>query len=202
MAPSDPYFLGYRLAELTRLQQQAQHLAGASNWLFDQLDLPRGARVIEIGCGPQGCLELLAERVGPQGTVVGLERSADAVALARQFVAEHHQDNVEVLHGDARATGLPCASFDLAMARLVLVNVSEPEQIVAEMVALVRPGGVVALHEVDWVTQLCDPPLPALSRLMQVVETSAQLTGVDLFIGRRLPRLLRDTGLVEVQVHP
>jgi SAM-dependent methyltransferase len=202
MVPSDPYFLGYRQAELARLQQQAQELTEASRWLFDQLDLPQGGQVIEIGCGPQGCLELLAERVGPRGTVVGLERNAETVQLARQFIAGRQLVNVEVLRGDGRATRLPRASFDLATARLVLVNMPEPEEIVAEMVALVRPGGVVALHEVDWVTHLCDPPLPAWDRLMQALETSAQLTGVDLFIGRRLPRLLRAAGLVEVQVQP
>jgi ubiquinone/menaquinone biosynthesis C-methylase UbiE len=202
MAPPDPYFLGCRQAELARLQDQAQQLAEEARWLFDQLDLPHGARVIELGCGPQGCLDLLAERVGPQGTVVGLERSEEAVQLARQFVADHHLGNVEVLHGDARATGLPRASFDLATARLVLVNVPEPEQIVAEMVALVRPGGVVALHEADSVTNLCDPPLPAWSRLMEARETYARMHGIDSFVGRRVPRLLRAAGLVEVQTQP
>src|SRR5690348_8603627 len=92
MASSDPYFLGYRPTELTRLQQQAQQLAEEARWLFDQLDLPPGAQVIEIGCGPQGCLDLLAERVGPQGAVVGLERNAASVQLAQQFVAERHLD--------------------------------------------------------------------------------------------------------------
>jgi SAM-dependent methyltransferase len=202
MAPSDPYFPGYRQAEQERLQLQAQQLAKEARWLFDQLDLPQGARTLEIGCGPQGCLDLLAERVGPQGAVVGLERSAEAVQLARQFVSERHLDNVEVLHGDARAAGLPRASFDLATARLVLVNVPEPEQIVAEMVALVRPGGMVALHEVDWVSHLCDPPLPALSRLVECLETYARMNGIDLFIGRRVPRLLRAAGLEEVQTRP
>ena len=73
MAHSDSYFLGYRQAELTRLQQQAQQLAEESTWLVDQLDIPRGGRVIEIGCGPQGCLDLLAERVGPEGSVIGVQ---------------------------------------------------------------------------------------------------------------------------------
>jgi hypothetical protein len=54
MMQSDPYFLGYRQAELARLQHQAEDLAPESNWLFDQLGLPLGARVIEIGCGPRG----------------------------------------------------------------------------------------------------------------------------------------------------
>jgi SAM-dependent methyltransferase len=107
-----------------------------------------------------------------------------------------------VLQGDAHATGLPRASFDLTTARLVLVNVPEPEQIVAEMVALVRPGGMVALHEADYVSHLCDAPHPAWSRLMQALETYAQENGIDLFIGRRVPRLLREAGLMEVQTHP
>ena len=101
----------------------------------------RRARVVEIGCGPQGCLDLLAERVGSRGSVVGVERGEDAVDLARRFARERGLANVELSHADARATGLPRGSFDLATARLVLVNVPDPEEIVAEMVALVRPGG-------------------------------------------------------------
>lgn len=74
MTQADPYFLGHRQAEQARLQVQGRELASEANWLFDQLDLPLGARVIELGCGPRGCLDLLSERVGPQGTVVGLEQ--------------------------------------------------------------------------------------------------------------------------------
>ncbi len=90
--------------------------------------------------------------------MIGVERNAESVQLARQFVADHHLNTVEVLHGDARATGLPRASFDLATDRLALVVAPEPEQIIQEMVALVRPGGMVALHEGDFVSHLCDPP--------------------------------------------
>ena len=85
-------------------------------------------------------LELLSERVGPQGTVVGLEKSADFVASARKFVADRPLTNVEVMQGDARATNLPRESFDVVFARLVLCNVPEPEDIAAEMAALLRPG--------------------------------------------------------------
>jgi hypothetical protein len=99
-----------------------------------------------------------------------------------------------------RATGLPRDSFDLTTAQLVLPVAPEPEQIIAEMVALVRPGGMVALHEVDLVTHLCDPPLPAWSQLVQARLTYAQINGNDLFIGRRVARLLRAAGLVEVQI--
>jgi len=76
--------------------------------------------------------------------------SADAVALAQHYLAEQKIENVEVRQGNGKATGLPRESFDLATARLVLVNIPEPERIIAEMAALVKPGGVVALHETEW----------------------------------------------------
>ena len=81
--------------------------------------------------------------------MVGVERGEDAVELTRRFARERELANVEVLHADARKTGLPRGSFDLATARLVLVNVPNPEEIVAEMIALACVGGVVSFHEAD-----------------------------------------------------
>jgi SAM-dependent methyltransferase len=198
----DPYLLGYRTVEQDRLERQADELADESTALFDRIGVGSGWRVVEIGCGPRGCLGLLAARVGAAGRVVGMERSADSVARARCFVADSGLDNVEVREADARVTGLPSGTFDLATARLVLVNVPNPEEIVAEMVRLVRPGGVVALHEADSTIQRCDPPHAAQDRLLALLAAYAELNGIDRAIGVRAPRMLRDAGLVDVRVHP
>jgi len=93
-------------------------------------------------------------------------------------------------------------SFDFATARLVLVNIPEPERIVSEMTKLVKPGGVVALHEVDWGVHLYDPPLAALERLLRLFIDYSKANGIDSFVGRRLPRMLRAAGLADVQVKP
>jgi ubiquinone/menaquinone biosynthesis C-methylase UbiE len=201
-ASGDQYFLGYRSAEQRRLQRQAEQLAGEAAWLLDGVGPLEGARVVELGCGPRGYLDALSERVGPNGRVVGVERSFDAVALARLLVFRRGLRNVQLMHGDARSTGLPSAGFDFATARLVLVNVPRPEEIVAETVRLVRPGGVVAFHEADALTDICDPPLEAWTRLGDVLTRYATLNRIDRFVGRRLPRLLREAGLVDVQVRP
>jgi SAM-dependent methyltransferase len=198
----DQYVLGYREAEQERLQHQAQQLAHESSWLFDRIGITPGAHVVEIGCGPHGCLELLSERVGPSGRVVGVERSAEAVALARTMVSARTVGNVEVLERDARSTGLPRGSFDLATSHLVLVNVPQPEQIVAEAAALVRPGGRVAFHEADYVSHVCDPPLEAWTRLVDLLLVYSEMNGIDPLVGRRLPRLLRKAGLVDIRVNP
>lgn len=202
MAYNEQYFLGHSAVEQRRLQQQAGELAEESAELFDQIGLEQGSRVVEIGCGPQGCLELLSSRVGPAGSVVGVELSQHAAELAREFLRERRINNVEVRQGHAADTGLPREYFDLVTARLVLVNIPEPEKIVAEMVALVRRGGVVALHEADWIAHVCDPPLPAWDRLRQVLDAYSDSKGIDLYIGRRIGRMLRDAGLMDVQVKP
>lgn len=202
MSEPDPYFLGYRQAEQDRLGRQAEELAADSNWLFDQVGVQAGWRVIEIGCGPQGCLGLLAGRVGATGRVVGVERSDEQVQRARRFVAQGHLTNVDVLHADGRGTGLPEQSFDLATARLVLVNVPQPQVLVQEMARLVRPDGVVALHEAESTTQRCDPPHPAQTRLLELLNTSAERDGIDRTIGSKLPRLMREAGLVDIHLQP
>jgi ubiquinone/menaquinone biosynthesis C-methylase UbiE len=202
MTDPDPYVLGYRAAEQQRLQRQAQELAHESSWLFDRIGVANGARVVEIGCGPRGCLDLLAARVGPSGRVVGVERSADAVALARQLIAERRFENVEVLERDARSTGLPHGAFDAVTARLVLVNIPQPEQVVAEAVALARPGGWVAFHEADYVSHVCDPPSAAWTRLLELLQAYSERNGIDPWVGRKVPRLLRQAGLVEIGVNP
>lgn len=202
MVEASEYLLGHSASEEQRLVRQAQELAEESSWLFDQLDLREGSRAIDLGCGPRGALEQLSARVGPSGAVVGLDRSGDTLALARAFVAERRLGNVALVQGDARATGQPPGSFDLVHARLVLVNVPRPEEIVREMVALARPGGAVASHEADYLPHRCDPPCEAWDRLLAVYQAHSHDRGVDLFVGRRTHRLLREAGLTDIQVRP
>jgi SAM-dependent methyltransferase len=198
----DTYLLGHRSSEQERLQQQAEFLVDEANALFDQIGITPGARVVEIGCGPRGCLDLLAGRVGPTGAVVGVEPNGDAVARARRYVDDRGLRNVQVIQADGRSSGLPAEAFDVVTARLVLVNVPQPHEIVAEAFRLVRPGGAVAFHEADAVSRLCDPPLEAWTQLFDVIKAYSRRNGIDIHVARALPRLLGDAGLVDVGVRP
>jgi SAM-dependent methyltransferase len=202
MILEDQYFLGYRSEEHDRLRAQAEDFQSEAAWLFDQVGPLEGKAVVELGVGPRGCLDELAARVGPDGTVIGVERDAESVELARKFVVDRTLDNVDVQQGDARATGLPGDGFDFVTERLIMHNVPRPEEIVAEAVRLVRPGGWVAFHEGDRRGQSCDPPAEAWDRLMEVSQRYAERNSIDLFVGRRLPGLLRRAGLVDVRVRP
>jgi SAM-dependent methyltransferase len=196
-SPEQPaeYHLGASQPELDRLVQQAEVFAGEARWLLDQLPIAPDWRALDVGCGPLGILDLLDERIGEQGEVVGLDLVPRMLDLARAVLAQRGLGRVRLVQGDASGTGLPRESFDLVHQRLVLVNVETPERIVAEIAALARPGGWVALEEIDAISHVCDPPHPSFDRLLQA--EIGVWTG-DLAIGRKLPRLLRAAGLTEI----
>jgi ubiquinone/menaquinone biosynthesis C-methylase UbiE len=193
------YTLGTNSAEQDRLRQQDADLRGQSLTLLSHVELEPGQRAIDLGCGPQGILDLLADRVGPGGHVVGLDAIPDHVALARAFVDQHALTNVHIVEGDARRTGLPAESFDLAHARRMLVNIPRPAEVVAEMVRLVRPGGWLACMEPD-VIAVCHPQHSAWDRLCEVFFAVFHQDGADPRIGRSVAQMYRDAGLVDVGV--
>ena len=199
---AQPYLLGHSEDEDLRLRKQGAELRPESAWLFDRISLDAGSRAIDLGCGPLGVLDLLSERVGSTGHVIGIDKNRQSVAIAKRFVADRALKNVEVVQGDATATRLPGASFDLVHARLVLVNVPYVEAVIREMVRLARPGGVVASHEADYVSHFCDPPLRAWDRLFEIFRAYSYAHRIDLFVGRRMHHLPRPAGLADIEVNP
>ena len=200
MSEPDLYLLGRAGPEEARLKRQIANLAPDSDQQLERVGIKPGERVVDLGCGPGGALHLIGKRVGPTGSVLGIERDPHFVELARRFVAGHALPQVEVREGDAYATGLPRRSFDGAHMRLVLVNVPRPELIVLEMVSLVRPGGWIASFEADFLAHICDPPLAAWDRLLAAYSAYSTARGIDLNIGRRLHRLFRDAGVEAISV--
>ena len=80
---SVPYVLGGTLTEQQRLIAQAQGLEAHARWMLDRITIAPGSRAVDIGCGPIGIMNLLADRVGPDGAVVGVEREPRFVEMAR-----------------------------------------------------------------------------------------------------------------------
>jgi SAM-dependent methyltransferase len=138
------YTLGSGGIEQERLRRQADDLRPRSEELFARLSVQPGWNTLDLGCGPAGNLGLLAGLTAPGGHVTGVDVNPDHVRLAGDFAAARGMGNVTVRCADARATGLPAGSFDLVYARLLLINIPWPGDVVAEMARLARPGGWVA----------------------------------------------------------
>jgi SAM-dependent methyltransferase len=194
------YALGTNAAERDRLRRQAEELHDHSATLLDHVGVQPGWSAIDLGCGPRGIIDLLAERVGPAGRVTGLDYNPDSVAVAREFAASRGLANVAIVKGDARRTRLPASSFDVVHTRTLLINIPDPAEVVAEMVRLAKPGGWVAAMEPDVVLSLCYPPHPAWDRLVELFLQVQAGDAADPYVGRRLPELLREAGLEDVGV--
>ncbi|MFQ6540099.1 MULTISPECIES: methyltransferase domain-containing protein [Aphanothece] len=110
--------------------------------------LLEGRRVLDLGCGSGRDVYLLAQLVGPDGTVVGVDMTAEQLAVAeahRHFHAEQFgYANVKFLEGrieELQALDLEPASFDVVISNCV-VNLSTNKRAVLEGVhRLLRPGG-------------------------------------------------------------
>lgn len=73
-SPTVPYVLGGTQTEQQRLAAQAQGLENPTRWMLDQINIKAGIKAVDVGCGPIGITNLLSERVGADGLVVGVER--------------------------------------------------------------------------------------------------------------------------------
>src|SRR5579859_2603933 len=194
------YALGSSPGESARLLRQADELAADSAALLDKVRLRPGQSAIDLGCGPRGVLDLLAERVSPGGRVVGLDADPLHTAMAAEFAAERRLGGVELMTADATSTGLPSGSFDLVHARTLFINLPEPAGVAVEMARLARPGGWVAAMEPDTEHALCYPPHPAFARVSEIFRVVFSRNGADITMGRRVSELFRRAGLADVEV--
>ncbi|MBV9534673.1 MAG: hypothetical protein JO321_04575, partial [Solirubrobacterales bacterium] len=82
MGAAGRYLLGDSPEEIRHLVEQAEVYAKEAGELLDLIGLGAGSAAIDVGCGVLGVVHLLAERVGPEGRVVGLDREARMVESA------------------------------------------------------------------------------------------------------------------------
>jgi SAM-dependent methyltransferase len=161
------YILGADERERARLLMQSEIHRAQSERLLERFGVRTGGRVIDIGCGPLGVLDVLSTMVGRNGRAIGLDNEPRMIAHARRTIAEWDLTNVELVLADGGDTGIGADSLDLAHARLVLINHPAPQDIVGEMTRIVRPGGWVTIEEVDTLSWTCEPAHPAWTELLE-----------------------------------
>ena len=109
-----------------------------------------GERILDVGCGPGFYVAETLDRVGPGGSVVGIDPSAAMLAIAGRRVAG--RDNVKLREGAATALPVDDASFDAVLSVQVFEYIADTAAALAELHRVVRPGGRVLIWDVDWGT--------------------------------------------------
>ncbi len=200
---SDGYLLSDSASEVERLRLQVRVWEPEAEAMLDRIALQPGWQCIDLGCGAMGILGPLSRRVGPTGRVVGVDVGATQLGAALAFVQDEGLANVEILERDAYHTGLPRESFDFVHVRFLFGPVGRDDELLREMLALTRPGGIVAIQEaVDGTSWRCYPPHPAWDQLTRAILAAFAQGGGDFNVGQRTYGMVRAAGLRDVQVRP
>ena len=163
--------------------------------VHEALGAAPGERVLDAGCGPGFYVAETLERVGAEGSVVGVDASAPMLAVAAKRCQGH--ENVDFHEGDVTALPVADADFDRVLSVQVLEYVADIPGALGELFRVLRPGGRVLIWDVDWATVSWHSEDPArMERFLRAWDQ--HLT--DPTLPRTLSPQMRAAGFEDVQM--
>ncbi len=182
-----------RLRVLGRVMQES------TARLMDQVNLTEGMACLDVGCGGGDVTRELARRVAPAGKAVGVDIDETKLEIARQEAAELGLTNIEFRLSDARE--IPTVpEYDLVYSRFLLTHLKDPVSAVRSFLKQLRPTGYLVLEDIDFSGSFNYPESPAFQKFFDLYNTVVRHRGGDPNIGQRLPSILRDCGLQDMNV--
>ena len=158
------------------------------------MDVGRLSLVLDVGCGTGVAARRLAQLGSFNGGIVGVDRSPDLIAVARQqAAAEGIADRIDFRVGDAAALGDLKGQFDAAIAHTLVSHVDDPLAVVGEIAACVRPGGSIAVFDGDFASWTYGGANPAAGQELAEAAIAAIVT--NPYVMREFPAIARDAGL-------
>ena len=157
-------------------------------------------QVLEIGSGGGDLAFDIARIVAPGGRVLGTDIDQTKLDLATREAAELRLANVKFELGNIMEQA-PAGDFDFIHARFVLTHLTDPARALRHIRAALRPGGIAVVEDIDFTGYFCYPDCAALWRYVHLYTETTRRRGVDANIGPRLPSLLAEAGLENIQVN-
>ena len=179
--------------EAGRLEIQGRALAPATRMILAEAGIRPGMRVLDLGCGAGDVAFAAAGLVGPDGSVVGVDRSPDALARARLRAGQRGLAQVRFVQGDVNDPA-PGGPFDAIVERLVLWTVPDPAALLRRQAMVLRPGGLVVPIEVDLSTIRSLPETAFGTQGKSWVVEAFAKAGMSM-LGPRLWAILQEAGL-------
>jgi len=196
MADGDPaaYVLGYSESELERLGVQASVIDPMFRRTLEEAGIGRGMRLLDVACGPGYVSTMLADMVGPDGEVVGVDISAPALATAKSRVEKLGLKNVSFHEGDPSKMSFD-KPFDAVVGRYILMFLSDPVGMLRGVASHARKGGIVAFHEVSWYSATSYPESPLYDKVCGWLLRTIETANADADMGLKLPMTFVSAGL-------
>jgi SAM-dependent methyltransferase len=190
----DPGFFSRFLTEGNALAD----IQAAKPIILAGLDLHPGMRVLDAGCGTGDDAVEIAHRVGASGHVTGIDISQSLITEAAGR-ADLDGLGIDFQVGDAQALRFDDATFDAVRTERMLMHVVDETSALAELTRVLRPGRRLSVFDFDWDTMIIDSPDKDTTRTVVRSFSDSIRHG---WIGRQLPRRLRENGYVDVTTTP
>jgi SAM-dependent methyltransferase len=185
------YVLDHHLeGEKKRLALMSQLLDPMHRRYIESLGISRDARVLEVGCGNGSMSAWMAQHVASEGHVI-------AVDLDLSLVDDGRAPGVEFRQGDIVREAFDPDRFDLVTARAVLHHVADAQAAIGNLIASLKPGGVILLIEPDFLPVSVAEPIEVRAFWNGWLTWSRE-RGIDYHIGRSLAPRLAAHGLKEI----
>ena len=195
VGPSDSYALGRSVAETRRLIRQAQIYGPITRQFLVSAGIGTGMKVLDVGSGAGDVALLLADLVGPRGSVVGVEMNQAILETARERVGAVGWTHVTFLDGDVTSIVLD-DDYDAVVGRWILMYLPEPGAVLRGLVGRLRSGGIVAFQENDFTyPPTTFPPAPLHQQIMRWTTPPPGAGGPDQQMGSKLHQTYLDAGL-------
>lgn len=163
---------------------------------FAWTGLAAGMRALDLGCAAGTSTRLMGGLVGSGGTIVGVDASVDRIVDARARTEASH---VEFRVGVAEDIPAEDDSFDVSWSRFLFEYVQEPRCCLREMIRVTKPGGTVAVSDLDG---NCVWHAGMTGALQEELAEVIEIFGSDFNprVGRELPAFFLQSELVDVCV--
>lgn len=140
--------LGYPARVLDRVPADAIDSFAGVGYYFHLADLQPGERVIDLGSGSGMDAFFAATRVGPTGSVVGVDMTDAQLAKSIQLRNQHGFHNVSYLYGYIQAAPCEDESFDAVISNGVINLAPDKHEVFEEAARLLKPDGRLALADI------------------------------------------------------
>jgi SAM-dependent methyltransferase len=187
------YLLGHDADELQRLEEQGRVLAPATGVILTLAGIAPGMRVLDLGTGLGDVALAVANRVGPTGSVLGIDQSRSAVDVARERTERAKIGNVEFVEGDLTTATID-GEFDAVVGRLVLLYVDDPAAVIRRYASTLRPGGVFVAMEYEMTAAGSLPPTTVSGASVGWIVEAFRRSGLDPLLGPHLNAIFTAAG--------
>jgi ubiquinone/menaquinone biosynthesis C-methylase UbiE len=169
-----------------------------------RIGIGAGQKAIDVGCGPLGALLVLAELVGPTGTVVGLDMDEPSLERAGSILRQRGHDGVRLVHANVSTLSAsavcPPGPFDVAVCSQFLNNQPDPVDTLRRIGGVVRSGGHLLVQSPLFFDghPRSEPEVPAVETVLRWFGELMRRRGASPNVAREYHRLCQAAGLIEV----